>query len=376
MKRSDGRMLSTHIGSLPQTPELHDRLMARADGVGDDATLDADVASAVKDSVQKQLAAGLTVVNDGEQGKSSWTAYVQDRLTGLSGENVPRRRPKEAQDFPDYYATTVSGPAGARPACDGPIEWRDFSAVEADLRNLKAATEGAGAVEVFVSASSPGNVSNFHPNRYYASEEEYLHAIAEAMAREYEAIVEAGFLLQLDCPDLAIQGMYFPEATDEEFRRTVAMRIEALNYATRNIDPANMRMHVCWGRGESARLYDQPLRNLIGEYLKARPVGLSLASSNGRHEYEWKVWKDVKLPDGKVLIPGVIDNTTTIVEHPETVADRIERYASVVGRENVIAGVNCGFGNTLGLGFTDVGLVWAKLKALGDGAEIASRTLW
>jgi 5-methyltetrahydropteroyltriglutamate--homocysteine methyltransferase len=180
----------------------------------------------------------------------------------------------------------------------------------------------------------------------------------------------------LDCPDLAIQGTYFPEASDEEFRKIVAQRIEALNHATRNIPAESMRVHVCWGRGESARTHDQPLKNLAPLYLKARPVGLTIVGANGRHEHEWRVWQDVKLPPGKVLIPGVIDNTTSIIEHPETVAGRIERYAGVVGRENVIAGVNCGFGNELSAAIPDPCIVWAKLKALGDGAAIATRTLW
>ena len=376
MQRSNDRILSTHMGSLPQSPALHARLMARVEGAVD-ATLEQDVRAAVAESVRRQVETGLTVVNDGEQGKSGWASYVQDRLNGLSGENIPRPRSRDADDFPDYYRTAgLPAGAAARPACNGPLSWKDFSAVEADIANLKAAVADVDAPEVFMSASSPGNISNFHPNRYYASEEEYLTAVADVMQREYEAIVAAGFLLQLDCPDLAIQGMYFPEASDEEFRKIVAQRIEALNYATRNIPAESMRVHVCWGRGESARTHDQPLKNLAPIYLKARPVGLTIVGANGRHEYEWRVWQDVKLPPGKVLIPGVIDNTTSIIEHPETVAGRIERYAGVVGRENVIAGVNCGFGNELSAAIPDPRIVWAKLKALGDGAAIATRTLW
>jgi 5-methyltetrahydropteroyltriglutamate--homocysteine methyltransferase len=196
------------------------------------------------------------------------------------------------------------------------------------------------------------------------------------MRREYEAIVAAGFLLQLDCPDLAIQGGYFPGATDQEFQRIVEQRVEALNYATRDIRPESMRLHVCWGRSEFAHVHDQPLVNLVGIYLKARPMGLTIVGANGRHEYEWKVWKEVKLPDDKVLIPGVIDNTTSTVEHPESVAERILRYANVVGRERVIAGVNCGFGNELSVNIPDTRIVWAKLKALSDGADLATRQLW
>ena len=378
MKRSTDRILATHMGSLPQDPTLHARLMARAGGEGTaDATLDADVRAAVADSVRQQVAAGITVINDGEQAKSSWVAYVKDRLNGFSGENVPRPRSRDADEFPDYYRSSgLPAGAAARPACNGPVSWKDFSAVEVDIANLKAAVQGVEVPEVFMSSSSPGNISNFHPNRYYGTEEEYLHAVADVMRREYEAIAGAGFLLQLDCPDLAIQGMYFPEATDAEFRKIVEQRIEALNYATRNIPAESMRLHVCWGRGESARIHDQPLKDLVGLYLKAKPAGLTIVGANGRHEYEWKVWQDVKLPEGKVLVPGVIDNTTSIIEHPETVAGRLTRYASVVGRENVIGGVNCGFGNELSAAIPDARIVWAKLKALGDGATIASRELW
>jgi 5-methyltetrahydropteroyltriglutamate--homocysteine methyltransferase len=377
MLTSTDHILTTHIGSLPQEPDYHARLVAHANGAAVTGDIEADARAAIADSVRRQVEAGLDSVNDGEQAKTGWVAYVQDRLNGLDGENVPRPRSKDADLFPDYYRVGgVLAGAGARPSCNGPVAWKDFSGVERDIAELKAAGAAAGAPELFMSSSSPGNVANFHPNRYYPTEEEYLQAIAGVMQREYEAIVDAGIVLQLDCPDLAIQDMYFPEATDEEFRRIVAMRIEALNYATRNIPPQSMRLHVCWGRGESARLHDQPLRNLVDLYLTARPMGLTIVAANGRHEYEWKVWQDVKLPDDKVLIPGVIDNTTSIIEHPETVADRLTRYASVVGKERVIGGVNCGFGNELSASIPDVRIVWAKLKALGDGAAIASKALW
>jgi 5-methyltetrahydropteroyltriglutamate--homocysteine methyltransferase len=226
-----------------------------------------------------------------------------------------------------------------------------------------------------LSSSSPGNVSNFHPNRYYTSEEQYLQAIADVMQREYEAVAAAGIVLQLDCPDLALQSYYFPDVTDEEFRKIVAMRIEALNYATRNIAPESMRIHICWGRSESARIYDQPLKNLVDLYLTARPQGLSIVGCNGRHEYDWHVWQDVKLPDGKVLIPGVIDNTSGVIEHPETVAERLTSYAKIVGRERVIGSVNCGFGNVVTQEIRDERVMWAKLRALVEGAELATEQL-
>jgi 5-methyltetrahydropteroyltriglutamate--homocysteine methyltransferase len=344
-------------GGSPATRELHD-----------------EVAKAVNDSVRRQVEVGLSIVNDGEQGKTSWAAYVHDRLNGLAGENVPRPRSREVEEFPDYYQAQPAG--GARPSCNGPLSWNDFSAVEKDIANLKSAAASVNTEDIFLSASSPGNISNFHPNRYYPTEEQYLQAIADVMQREYEAIAAAGIVLQLDCPDVALQSTYFPEATDEEFRKIVAMRIEVLNYATRNIPAESMRVHICWGRGESARIHDQPLRSLVDLYLTARPMGLSIVGCNGRHEYEWKVWQEVKLPDDKVLIPGVIDNTTGIIEHPETVADRIIRYAGVVGRERVIGSVNCGFGNETTAAVRDVRIVWAKLKALTDGAALATKQLW
>jgi 5-methyltetrahydropteroyltriglutamate--homocysteine methyltransferase len=377
MQVSKDWILTTHMGSLPQDPAHHARLVSSAQGSAPAPDIEDAVREAVAESVRRQTEVGLSSVNDGEQGKTGWVAYVQDRLNGLSGENVPRPRSRDADEFPDYYRTSgLPAATGARPACNGPLSWKDFSAVERDIANLKGAAAVVGVQELFMSSSSPGNVANFHPNRYYPTEEQYLEAIADVMQREYEAIVDAGIVLQLDCPDLAIQAMYFPEASDEDFRRIVAMRIEALNYATRNIPPESMRLHVCWGRGESARLHDQPLANLVDLYLEARPMGLTIVSANGRHEYEWKVWRDVKLPDDKVLIPGVIDNTTSIIEHPETVADRLARYASVVGRERVIGGVTCGFGNELSAALPDMRIVWAKLKSLADGAAIASKELW
>jgi 5-methyltetrahydropteroyltriglutamate--homocysteine methyltransferase len=375
MQVSSERILTTHIGSLPQPRELRARLEA-ASGAPPTRELDEEVVSAVKESLSKQTKAGVIVGNDGEQGKSNWAAYVHDRLNGLAGENIPRPGPREAADFPDFWPRGAAAPAVNRPACNGPLSWKDFSAVEKDIANLKAAAAEVGVREVFMSSSSPGNVSNFHPNHYYPSEEQYLQVIADVMQREYEAVADAGIVLQLDCPDLAIQTHYFPDATDEEFRKIVQMRIEALNHATRNIPPESMRIHICWGRTESARLYDQPLKNLVDLYLTARPAGLSIVGCNGRHEYEWRVWQDVKLPDGKVLLPGVIDNTSGIIEHPETVAERISRYANLVGRERVIASVNCGFGNVVTSEIRDERVVWAKLKALADGAALATERLW
>jgi 5-methyltetrahydropteroyltriglutamate--homocysteine methyltransferase len=227
-----------------------------------------------------------------------------------------------------------------------------------------------------MTAVSPGTLANFFPNRHYPTREAYLEAIAEVMRREYDAIVQAGFLLQLDCPDLALRSTWFPDLSIPEFRTIVAHNVEALNHATRDIPAERMRMHVCWGAGETPRNHDVPLRDIVDELLKARPAGLSLMGANGRHEHEWKVWQEVRLPDGKILIPGVIDSTTNIIEHPEVVAERLVRYASVLGRENVIAGVDCGFGTNARTDQVDPKIAWAKLRALVEGAELATREIW
>jgi 5-methyltetrahydropteroyltriglutamate--homocysteine methyltransferase len=264
-----------------------------------------------------------------------------------------------------------------RPVCNGPIEWRDFAAVRREIDTLKAATKGAGAQEVFMSAASPGVVSIFMANEYYESREKYLEAIAHVMKDEYEAIHEAGFVLQLDCPDLAMsRHNRFPDMSLDEFRKIVALHVEVLNEATRRIPPDRMRLHLCWGNYEGPHHLDVPLRDIIDLVLRARPAGISFEGANPRHEHEWKIWKEVPLPPGKVLIPGVIDSTTNFIEHPEVVSDRIVRYANVVGRENVIAGTDCGFGTFADNDGIDPRIAWAKLAALGEGARRATDELW
>lgn len=375
MKCSTARILTTHTGSLARPPELLQMLLAREEGQPvAPGVFDATVRRAVTEKVKRQVEVGLAVVNDGEQSKISFATYIRERLHGFGGADEPRPVSLEAREFP-AYATRRASPY-RRPACNAPVAWKDFSAVEKDIANLKAATVGLPVEEVFMTAVSPGTMVNFFPNRYYPTREAYLEAVSEVMKREYEAIVQAGFLLQLDCPDLALRSTWFPDLSIPEFRTVVAQNVEALNAATRDIPAEHVRMHVCWGAGEGPRNHDVPLRDIVDVLLTARPVALSIMAANGRHEHEWKVWQDVQLPAGKVLIPGVIDSTTNIIEHPEVVADRIIRYANVLGRENIIAGVDCGFGTNARTDQVDSEVAWAKLRALVEGAELATRALW
>jgi 5-methyltetrahydropteroyltriglutamate--homocysteine methyltransferase len=375
MKRSTERILTTHTGSLARPPELLQMLMAREEGKPiDPRGFDATVRGAVIEKVKRQVEVGLSVVNDGEQSKISFATYVRERLHGFDGADEPRPVGLEARQFP-AWATRRATPY-RRPACNAPVAWKDFAAVEKDIANLKAATAGLPVEEVFMTAVSPGTLANFFPNRHYPSREAYLKAMAEVMKREYDAIVQAGFLLQLDCPDLALRSTWFPDLSIPEFRTVVAQNIAALDTATRDIAPEHVRMHVCWGAGETPHNHDVPLRDIVDILLTARPAALSIVGANGRHEHEWKVWQDVRLPAGKVLIPGVIDSTTNIVEHPEVVAERIIRYATVLGRENVIAGVDCGFGTSAQTDQVDAEVAWTKLRALVEGAELATRALW
>ena len=375
MKRSTTRILTTHTGSLARPPELLQMLLAREEGQPvDPGVFDATVRGSVMDKVKRQIEVGLAVVNDGEQSKISFATYIRERLHGFGGADEPRPVGLEAREFPAYAARRAN--PYRRPACNAPVAWQNFSAVEKDIEHLKAATAGLPVEEVFMTAVSPGTIVNFFPNRYYPTRETYLEAVSEVMKREYEAIVQAGFLLQLDCPDLALRSTWFPDLSIPEFRTVVAQNVAALNAATRDIPAEHVRMHVCWGAGEGPRNHDVPLRDIVDVLLTARPGALSIMGANGRHEHEWKVWQDVPLPAGKVLIPGVIDSTTNIIEHPEVVADRIIRYANVLGRENVIAGVDCGFGTNARTDQVDSEVAWAKLRALVEGAELATKALW
>lgn len=378
MKRSTERILTSHTGSLPRPPELLALLKSREEGerveprVFDDA-----VRRAVADTVKHQADIGITVLNDGEMGKISYSTYVKDRLSGFEGEETARPTSLEARDFPEYAATRRLVRTLRRPTCNGPVAWKDFAAVQKDIDNLQAATKGAKAQDVFMTSASPGVISFFLPNGYYPSEEAYLYALADVMKREYKAIVDAGLVLQLDCPDLAMsRNSQFADLSDREFRKVVQLHVEALNHALQGLPPEQLRMHVCWGNGAGPHNHDPALTDILDIVLKARPLAFSFVGANPRHEHEWKVFQHVKLPAGKVIIPGVIDSTTNIVEHPQLVAERILRYAGAVGRENVIAGSDCGFGTMADWSLVDGRVAWAKLQAMAQGAQIASKDLW
>ena len=380
MKQSTDRILTTHTGSLPRPADLLEMLRKDEAGeLGDRAAFDARVRAAVAEVARKQVEAGIAIVNDGEQGKPGYSTYIKSRVTGFGGQSRVTTIYAEARDFPEYWARGTGGVTSKflRPFCNGPIAWKDFPAVQRDIDNLKNALKGFQVEDVFMTAASPGVVSIFLANDYYPSREKYLEAIAGVMKDEYNAIHRAGFVLQLDCPDLAMsRHNRFPDMALEDFRKIAALHIEVLNEATKDIPPDQMRLHLCWGNYEAPHHLDVPLKDIIDIALKARPAGLSFEGANPRHEHEWKVWKQVKLPPGKVIIPGVIDSTTNFVEHPELVAERIVRYANVVGKENVIAGVDCGFGTFADSSPVDGRVAWAKLRALAEGARLASEELW
>jgi 5-methyltetrahydropteroyltriglutamate--homocysteine methyltransferase len=284
-----------------------------------------------------------------------------------------------SEEFPELAALLrqFASPFQTRPACTGPVSWKDWPAVEADLETLKTSASQSRAAAVFMTAPAPGQIARFLRNRYYPSDEAYLYALADVMKRQYRAVVDAGFLLQLDCPDLALsRSTMFAHLSLEEFRKIAEMHVAALNDAVVEIPPERMRIHVCWGSTMGPHHNDLPLKDIVDILLKGRPAGLAFPAANPRHEHEWKLWKEIELPEGKILIPGVIDSTSNFVEHPEVVQDRIVRYAKVVGRSNVIAGVDCGFGTFAGRVQVDSKIVWLKLRSLVEGAQLASRELW
>ena len=378
MKSSANRILTTHTGSLPRPPAVVELMLAEWQAPGSRKAALADaVAQAVSGVVKKQVEVGLDIINDGEQGRPDNTVHVKDRLTGFEGPSATPLGTGEPE-FPELalILQQFASPFQHRPACSGPVAWRDFPAVEADIAQAKRATAGARAEEFFFTSPSPGQIARYLKNRYYKTEEEYLFTLAEVMAREYRAIVDAGFVLQLDCPDLAISHhMVYPNLSLSEYRKIITANVEALNHAVKDLPADRMRMHICWGSTLGPHHTDVPLRDIVDIVLKGKPQALSFPAANPRHGHEWKVWKDVKL-DGKIAIPGVIDSTSNFIEHPELVADRIVQYAGVVGRENVIAGVDCGFGTFAGRLQVDTKIVWMKLAALAEGARLASKQLW
>jgi 5-methyltetrahydropteroyltriglutamate--homocysteine methyltransferase len=380
MIRSAERFLTTHTGSLPRPDDLVRIMYAREEGVPvEGQALAARVRTAVAEVVKKQVDIGIDIVNDGETSKPSYATYIKDRLDGFGG-TANTFVYQDLVDFPNLGKRVFGDPGRSRrktPACNAPIRVRDESAAKADVENLKSALAGMNTAHAFMSAASPGVVSLFFRNDHYPSAEAYLFAIADAMRHEYETVAGAGIVLQIDCPDLAMgRHIQYAALSLPEFRKRAAMHIEALNHAVANIPPERLRMHVCWGNYEGPHHCDVPLADIIDLVFKARPSAISFEAANPRHGHEWTLFERVKLPAGKVLIPGVIESKSNFIEHPELVAQRLGRYAKLVGRENVIAGSDCGYGTWVGQAAVDPDVVWAKLGAMVEGARIASRRFW
>src|SRR5881628_816432 len=378
MKRSSERILTTHTGSLPRANDLTTLLEALDAGtVPEQAAFDARVHRAVADIVRQQMEAGVDIVNDGEQGKVGYSTYVRHRLTGFGGQAaVPTRA--DWADFPEAAAKSERRSTIMRPSCNGPIEWKDRTAVQNDVANLTAAVSAAKPTEAFMTAASPGVIAHFLKNEHYPSREAYLARLVDIMKDEYDAIHRAGFVLQVDCPDLAMgRHLAFPDLSNAEFLKIAAANVEALNHALRDIPADRIRLHLCWGNYEGPHHRDIPLRQLLPVALKARPQALSFEGANPRHEHEWVVFREIRLPDDRVIIPGVLDSTTNFVEHPELVAQRLVRYAEIVGRERVIAGTDCGFATfARSVNQVEPEIAWAKFKAMAEGARLASAQLW
>ncbi len=385
MKRSADRILTTHVGSLPRPPDLLEMNDARATGRAiDPAAWAARVKSAIAEIVRLQRAAGVDIVNDGELSKSSWSSYVNERLGGFA-ESVSRgqgslakgRDKKAFQEFYDEYDRiqpfrTVNGSRWTDVVCNAPISYTGQTAVRMDVENLQAARGSVEAEEAFITAVAPGSIITRRINQYYPSEEAFLFAIADAMKTEYKTIVDAGFLLQIDDPQLVTRyDAEDPPPDAEQYRKLAAARVEALNHALADIPQERVRYHICWGGWHGPHTTDLPLKDIVGLLLQIRAGAYLIEAANARHEHEWRVWEQVKLPPGKILIPGVVSHATNVVEHPELVAERVARFANLVGRENVIAGTDCGLGGRL-----HRQLVWAKLKSLSEGARLATRQLW
>jgi len=380
MKLSRDRILTTHVGSLPRSGALTEVLLKKERGEAyETGELDRVVREAVLEIVARQVATGIDVVSDGEAGKIGYATYIKDRLAGFGGESTARPH-LDLKDHPELRKRMIAftGPQTfKRLCCVAPVRLEDREAVHKDIANFRAALERTPATDAFLNAASPGVVSSFQPNRYYASHEAYVEAVGEVMREEYEAIVAGGFVLQVDCPDLAMsRHTGFQELTEEQFLHRAAHHVEVLNEALRNIPAVCVRMHVCWGNYEGPHDHDIALEKVLGIILKAKPQGISFEASNPRHAHEWAVWREAELPDEKVLIPGVLDSSTNFVEHPELIAQRIGTFAAIVGRERVLAGSDCGFGTFAGYGKVDPGVAFKKLRSLVEGARIASARLW
>ncbi len=381
MQRRRDHILTTHTGSLPRPVELLDLLSAGERGEPVDPALFARAAAAaVAEIVRRQEEIGIDLLNDGEQSKPDYSTYIKNRLAGFDGEMEMHPVSRDARDFPDYFATLNRGSVvAARPCCTGPLAWRDRDAVDRDITRFKAALAAAGiaADRGFMTAVSPGQAARFLGNRYYDTHEAYLRALAAVLKEEYDAVIAAGFDLQVDCPDLASGwNNQFAECSLSQFRDIVRLHLAVLDDALRDVPPERLRLHLCWGNYAGPHHHDIPLADILDLVLTSRATMISFEAANPRHEHEWRVFGKTALPAGKVVIPGVIDSVSNFVEHPRAVADRIVRFARVVGRENVIAGTDCGFATFAASGTVHPSIAWAKLRALTEGARLASQELW
>ncbi len=380
MRTSTDRILTTHVGSLPRSEAVTRGVFA----IDNEEDIDLEqhcreVSAAVAEVVARQVAVGIDVVSDGEMSKLSYATYIKHRVTGFEGDS-PRRAPADLEEHPSFLerqAKTGGTPTYKRPMCVGPVEVMDSEPCRADIANLRAAADASQPVEAFMNAASPGVIALFQPDDYYGDHEAYLYALAEAMRVEYEAIVAAGFVLQLDSPDLGLgRHMMFKGRPDSEYERLANIHVEALNHAVRNIAADRMRLHICWGNYEGPHTHDAPMSQVLPIALRAKPQALLFESANPRHAHEWTVFAEADLPDDKVLVPGVIDTTTHFVEHPELIAQRIERFTAIVGRERVMAGSDCGFSTFAGYAGVDPEIAYAKLASLVEGAAVTSQRLW
>jgi 5-methyltetrahydropteroyltriglutamate--homocysteine methyltransferase len=388
MKRSTDRILTTHVGSLPRPEDLRALIQKKAQGEGlDEAAFAACVKSAVAETVRRQTEAGIDIVADGEQGRVGFIPYVNERLTGIEPSAKAESAnywglSREYRAFPEFYAWTASMPGTAgqtgrtRWVCTGPVSYKGHAALQRDIETLKAALAGQRCEEAFMPAVSPSNLANWNRNEHYKSEEEYLYALADALKEEYRAIIEAGLVLQVDDPLLASYYVMHPEASVEDCRKWALGRVEVLNHALNGLPQDRIRYHTCYSINIGPRVHDMELKHLIDIMLRINAGAYSFEAANPRHEHEWKVWAEAKLPEGKSVIPGVITHSSNIVEHPEVIAQRIGRFAQAVGRENVIAGADCGFASFASTCEVHPSVVWVKLQALADGARLATKQLW
>jgi 5-methyltetrahydropteroyltriglutamate--homocysteine methyltransferase len=378
---SADRILTTHVGSLPRPQDVVDCLFAQDRGESyDPKHFEATMRRAVGDVVRRQHEVGLDVINDGEMSKISYATYIRHRLNGFEVGSVPRATPQDLDDYPEYrdkIAAAGATPKYLRPICKGPISVKTLAPLNDDIARLKEALAAAGASQGFMTAVSPGTIAVFQPNEYYASHDAYLEALAHAMRPEYEAIVAAGLLLSVDCPDLGMgRHIRFRAVDDAEFVRNAALQVEALNAALVNVPAERVRLHICWGNYEGPHTRDIPLSKVLPVLLKAKPAQLLIEGANPRHEHEWALWETQRLPEDKILVPGVLDTSCNFVEHPELVAQRLVRYARLLGRERVMAGTDCGFGTFAGFGAVHPAICWVKMQSLVEGARLASQTLW